>query len=98
MRMRLKDSMRNYIVYLEYVLAGIKDSADAEVLRPIHAQLSLMEATLSGELKKACRRLDGQVCQWLDVGLSLSRQSIVRVLESLERFDRDLNRLSPVAG
>ncbi len=97
-RVDQRDDMKNHIVYLQYLLAGSMDSVDAEVLRPIHAHLSAMETTLSGGIQSACQHLDDQVCHWLDLGLSLSRHSIERVLESFLRLERELNRLSPLVG
>lgn len=98
MRVDKQEAVKNHIVYLHYILQGSTDSVDAEVLRPIHAQLSALESTLSGDLQKACQHLDDQICHWLELGLSVSHQSIERVLDSLVRLERGLNRLSPLAG
>ncbi|MCL5115983.1 MAG: hypothetical protein M1272_02410 [Firmicutes bacterium] len=94
--MRTFDAVKNQIVYLTYVLSGFQDGIDAEVLRPIWDNLRhLPVEELPDRAQGLRQRTEEQVARWLDLGMSLSRQSIERVLESLKLLLRELTPQTP---
>ncbi|NMP23335.1 hypothetical protein [Sulfobacillus harzensis] len=96
--MHLAEAIKNQIIYLQYVLDGVQESVDAEVLRPIEGPLRLAQGELSGEARSTCLRLQRQISHWLDLGLSLSRPTVERVLEGLKSLYAATSPPSPLAG
>lgn len=83
--MRPGETIKNQIIYLSYVLEGLAESADAEVLRPVLDNLRrLPVGELPRDVVRLARRTEVQMSRWVEMGMLVSRESLERVLGALK--------------
>lgn len=93
--MRATELVGHQIVYLDYVLEGGGRQIDAELLRPIWDNLRhlLQNTELPSDVIVLAGETLSQISQWIQVGSTLSRDSLERVRSSLtgvlERLRRE---------
>ncbi|PSR21742.1 MAG: hypothetical protein C7B45_09680 [Sulfobacillus acidophilus] len=88
------EEIGNQIVYLDYVLEGSAGPLDAELLRPVWDNLHRLaiDPDIPRNVKASVRDAESWVFQWMEMGTSVSRETMEWVRQRLTRV---LGMLTP---